>query len=406
MSYIKFIVRSWIARHFKVTPIVRTCESSHIVSGEILLTVELPECQDNPNFRTDFSSKLPQLSIDRPEFIRDVYIEDQKTDRDQTLIRCSVNPDYFVYNILSSYKNQDDIKHLTESLVDSRNVVVEFSSPNIAKPFHYGHLRSTIIGNAISNLHSVLNQNVTRINYLGDWGTQFGLLSLGLDSYGSQEKLDRDACKHLLDVYVRISKESENDVGIREEGKMRFASLENGSDVRIIDQWKMLKESSLRHYMQVYERLGVNFDHLHWESMYSQSCKGDLVVGKLRELGILHEEKDGALFVRIEEEEASTEVSGSNHLGQQQKRTIYRSKNKPKTSDGEEGDHESLHPSLIPFIKRDGSSLYLSRDVSAAIDRKSSFNFDSMFYVVESGQHKHFSDLKNILKALRYTWFE
>lgn len=291
-------------------------------------------------------------------------------------------------------------KCLKETVHELKNVIVEYSSPNIAKPFHYGHLRSTIIGNALANLHSLLNQNVIRMNYFGDWGTQFGLLSLGLDKYGSQEELDKDASRHLLDVYVKISKESENDVDIREEGKSRFAALESASDARIIDQWKMVKERSLRHYLQVYERLGVKFDHHHWESMYSQSCKGDLV-DKLRHLGMLHESSDGALFVRIEDASAE-QLSGSNHRGQQEKRTIYRSRNKPKSKEEE----DPSHPSLIPFIKRDASSLYLTRDVSAVIDRKASFSFDFMLYVVESGQHKHFSDLKKIIKILGYDWFE
>lgn len=292
-----------------------------------------------------------------------------------------------VHHVLSAFRNSDSMsKHLKSLTSDPKKYVVEFSSPNIAKPFHFGHLRSTVIGNFISNLLSVLNHEVVRLNYLGDFGTQFGLLSVGYDRFGSEEKLLQNPCKHLLDVYVRINEEAVVNEVIREEGKERFRVLEAQSDPRVVDQWMRFRQLSASHYDHVYARLGISFHQTDYESMYSHLVPP--LIQQIRAKGLLHETTDGAKMIRLQDSTAST-------------KKVYRSKNQPKIN---ERDEDSGDPELIPLVKKDGSSLYLSRDVAAAIDRKARFHFHHMLYVVESGQMRHFRNLKSILQILDCDW--
>lgn len=292
-------------------------------------------------------------------------------------------------HVLAVFRNTESVRnHLKSLTTERKKYVVEFSSPNIAKPFHFGHLRSTVIGNFTANLLSALDHDVVRINYLGDFGTQFGLLSVGYDRYGSEEKLVQNPCKHLLDVYVRINQDAETNDEIRREGKERFRALEASSDHRLLMQWNRFRELSAHHYQHVYGRLGISFDHTHYESMYSSEVRH--VMNKIREKGFLHETSDGAQMIRLKDD----------HKDGMPK---YRSKNQPMIN---EQDEDSQDPELIPLVKKDGTSLYLSRDVAAAIDRKNRFNFDHMLYVVEGGQTDHFVNLKRILKLLDYGWNE
>ena len=287
------------------------------------------------------------------------------------------------------FRNPESVTSHMKSLTQERKkYVVEFSSPNIAKPFHFGHLRSTIIGNFIANLLASLDHRVVRINYLGDFGTQFGLLSLGFDMFGCQDKLLENPCEHLLQVYVRINAAAAADERLRQEGKDRFRALECSSDERILRQWSLFRELSAQHYDSVYRRLGISFDHTHYESMYSRSVAQ--VVAMIREKGILHETRDGAVMIRLQDE--------FTHAIRK-----HRSVNQPKSNQEEEDTEDQ---ELVPLLKKDGSSLYLSRDVAAAIDRKRSFDFDHMLYVVENGQRDHFVNLKRILKSLGLDWHE
>lgn len=292
-----------------------------------------------------------------------------------------------LHHVLSVFRNSDSIgKHLKSLTLERKKYVLDFSSPNIAKPFHFGHLRSTVIGNFIGNLLSALDHEVVRINYLGDFGTQFGLLSVGYDRYGSEEKLLHNPCKHLLDVYVRINQEAGENEVIREQGKERFRVLEAQSDPRIVQQWQRFRQLSSSHYDHVYGRLGISFHHTHYESMYSKLVHP--VVQQIRAKGLLHESADGAKMIRVAADSDSR---------------LYRSKNQPKIN---EQDEDSEDRELIPLVKKDGSSLYLSRDIAAAIDRKTRFHFDHMLYVVETGQRIHFMNLKKILQILDFDWHQ
>uniref|UniRef100_A0AAY4E5W9 Probable arginine--tRNA ligase, mitochondrial n=1 Tax=Denticeps clupeoides TaxID=299321 RepID=A0AAY4E5W9_9TELE len=174
--------------------------------------------------------------------------------------------------------------------------LVEFSSPNIAKKFHAGHLRSTIIGNFISNLKEALGNDVIRVNYLGDWGMQFGLLGVGFQRFGSQEKLKENALQHLFDVYVQVNKEAEGDEGVQEAARVFFRKLEEGDDHALL-LWKQFREITVEEYKRVYKRLGVHFDLYSGESFHQRQTQH--VLQKLREQDLLKTTEKGTGVVDL-----------------------------------------------------------------------------------------------------------
>ena len=204
-----------------------------------------------------------------------------------------------------------------------QNVIIEFSSPNIAKPFHVGNFRSTIVGNYIANLMSFYGHNVIRLNYLGDWGTQFGILSLGYDYFGDDKKLKSDALRHLFEVYVKSNKECKTNEEWVNQAKQRFYLLETKQNLDAINQWKQFRDLSVKKLIELYNRLGMNFDEFHSESMYSQSSLK--IVDEMKRFGFVEQEMDGATFALIQNRQ---------------------------TKSGRE---------KIPLIKNDGSSLYITR---------------------------------------------
>lgn len=255
-------------------------------------------------------------------------------------------------------------------LVENKKVVIEFSSPNIAKPFHAGHLRSTIIGGFLSNLYEKCGWEVVRMNYLGDWGKQFGLLAVGFERYGSEEELAKDPIHHLFEVYVRINRdiEAEGDSLPLEEstnGKAReyFKKMEDG-DPEALKIWKRFRELSIEKYIDTYARLNIKYDTYSGESQVSkESMKKALDL--FHEKNLLHEDK-GALLIDL---------------------TKFNKK---------------LGKAIVQ--KSDGTTLYLTRDVGAAMDRYEKYHFDKMIYVIASQQDLHTAQFFEILKQLGFEW--
>ncbi|PSN49729.1 putative arginine--tRNA ligase [Blattella germanica] len=242
-----------------------------------------------------------------------------------------------------------------------KNVIVEFSSPNIAKPFHMGHLRSTIIGNFISNLLEFLSCNVIRLNYLGDWGTQFGLLQVGLDICGYTEAMIKQSPMQLLyHAYVEANRRAESDSEIGARARDIFQSLEKG-DKEIIEKWTLFRKYTVEELQNVYNRLGVCFDDYHWESSYSAKEIAS-VLENLQTCGILKVDNAGRQVVDIDKNVQ------------------------------------------VPVVKSDGSTLYLTRDIAAAIDRHMRYNFSEMLYVVDNGQTYHFTSLFGTLSKMQFPW--
>ncbi|XP_041716755.1 probable arginine--tRNA ligase, mitochondrial isoform X1 [Coregonus clupeaformis] len=243
--------------------------------------------------------------------------------------------------------------------------VVEFSSPNIAKKFHAGHLRSTIIGNFIANLKESLGNNVLRVNYLGDWGMQFGLLGAGFQRFGCQEKLKKNPLQHLFDVYVQVNKEAENNEVIGQAAREFFRQLEQQEQQALL-LWKQFREITVEEYQQVYKRLGVHFDIYSGESFHQQQAQE--VVQRLQRLGLLKTTEKGTSVVDL-------------------------------SSAGDMSSYSTV-------LRSDGTSLYITRDLAAAIDRKERYNFDEMIYVTDKSQGIHFQQLFQILLAMGHSWAE
>ncbi|XP_017653053.1 probable arginine--tRNA ligase, mitochondrial isoform X1 [Nannospalax galili] len=246
-----------------------------------------------------------------------------------------------------------------------RRFVVEFSSPNVAKKFHVGHLRSTIIGNFIANLKEALGHQVTRINYIGDWGMQFGLLGTGFQLFGYEEKLQSNPLQHLFEVYVQVNKEVADDKNIAKLAHEFFQRLELG-DMQALSLWQRFRDLSIEEYIRMYKRLGVNFDEYSGESFYRE--KSQDVLKLMDSKGLLQKTIKGNVVV---------DISGT-------------------------GDPSSF----CTVMRSDGTSLYATRDLAAAIDRMDKYNFDTMIYVTDKGQQKHFQQVFQMLKMMGYEWAE
>ncbi|XP_078068594.1 putative arginine--tRNA ligase, mitochondrial [Mustelus asterias] len=244
-------------------------------------------------------------------------------------------------------------------------VIVEFSSPNIAKRFHAGHLRSTIIGNFIANLKQALGNEVIRINYLGDWGMQFGLLGAGFQLLGSELKLKANPLQHLFEVYVEVNKMAESSEDIQKAAQVFFKKLEGG-DEDTVSLWEQFRSISIEEYEKIYQRLDVRFDEYSGESLYQE--KAQEVLRLLDQKGLLKKTKQGTGVVDL-------------------------------SPNGDLSTYAKL-------VRCDGTSLYLTRDVAAAIDRMKKYNFDQMIYVTDKEQCAHFQQLFEILKIMGYNWTE
>ena len=236
-------------------------------------------------------------------------------------------------------------------------VVVEFSSPNMAKPFHVGHLRSTILGGFIANVYEKVGHEVIRVNWLGDWGTQFCLLSVGIEDSASTN-LDDLGIDDLQRIYVEANSKEAN----WNRALEKFTLLENG-DEKMTSMWKVIRDLTIRELEVTYRRLGIAFDHYHGESMYGHE-QSQRFIESLRRENLLERLEDGREGVTIEWDN--------------------------------NGDK------FVTLAKSDGSSLYLTRDCLACFDRRETFAFGRMIYVVENGQRDHFRSLFSVLQKIGF----
>lgn len=241
-----------------------------------------------------------------------------------------------------------------------RNIIVEFSSPNIAKPFHIGHIRSTVIGNSLYKICKFLGFNAIAINHLGDYGTQFGMLIAAYKKWGDREVIENDPINELLKLYVKFNTEAEKDESLKDEARYWFRELENGNE-DAVELWQWIRDVSLKEFNRVYDLLNITFDSYAGESFYSD--KMGRVIEELEEKGLL-KESEGAKIVDLEEYD--------------------------------------MPPALIQ--KKDGSTLYITRDIAAAIYRKEHYDFYKNIYVVASQQNLHFKQWFKVVELMGYEW--
>ena len=241
-----------------------------------------------------------------------------------------------------------------------KTVVLDYSSPNVAKPFHIGHLGTTVIGHSLKKLHAFCGYDCIGINHLGDWGTQFGKMIVAYKRWGDRATVEAGECDALVDLYVKFHEEAEKDPSLNDEARAVFTAMEHG-EPEYMELWKWIIDISLREYEKTYKQLGITFDSYAGESFYTD--KMPAVVEELKQSNIMVID-DGASIVDLSE--------------------------------------YNMPPCLI--LKRDGSTLYPARDIAAALYRKKTYHFDKCIYVTSSGQSLHFAQWFKVLELMGYEW--
>ena len=261
-------------------------------------------------------------------------------------------------------------KYGAPSIGEGKTVVLDYSSPNVAKPFHIGHLGTTVIGHAIKKLHEFAGYNCIGINHLGDWGTQFGKLIVAYKLWGDREQIEAGGIDKLVELYVRINNtikgDEENGIPAREDlaeqSRAEFHKMEIGDEENIA-LWKWFVKISLDEYQKTYRQLDIEFDSYNGESFYTDKMPAE--VQKLRDKGLMKLD-DGASVVDLE---------------------AY-----------------GMPPCLI--LKRDGSTLYPTRDIAAAVYRKENYDFEKCIYVTSNQQILHFEQWFKVVELMGYDWFD
>ena len=251
-------------------------------------------------------------------------------------------------------------KYGAPTIGEGKEVVLDYSSPNLAKPFHIGHLGTTVIGHSLRKLHEFAGYHCTGINYVGDWGTQFGKLIVAYKKWGDREVVEQGGVDALVDLYVRINNAVAEDPALADEARAEFLKMEQGDEENLA-LWKWLVEKSIKANDEIYRQLGITFDSYKGESAYTDLMPAQ--VQKLRDMGLLKID-DGASIVDLE---------------------AY-----------------GMPPCLI--LKRDGSSLYPTRDIAAAVDRFDMYHYDKSIYVTSAGQSLHFKQWFKVVEMMGYPW--
>lgn len=336
----------------------------NISKEDIMDKIERPKDTNNGDyaFPTFFLAKTMHKA---PQMIAKDIVENVNSDGFEKVVVAGPYINFFLdkqkvgENILKTILSDPD-NYGSQNIGNMANVAIDLSSPNIAKPMGMGHLRSTVIGNAIANILAKVNYNPIRINHLGDWGTQFGKLMAAYEMWGNEEEVKADPINTLQKYYVRINTEAEAKPEYAELGREWFKKLEDG-DKEAYRLWKWFRKESLKRFMKIYHLLGIDFDSYNGEAFYNDKMAeiDQLLVDKH-----LLKESRGAQIVDL--------------------------------------DKYNLNPALIK--KSDGSSLYITRDLAAALFRKRMYGFAQALYVVGAEQRNHFDQLKAVLSEMGFTW--
>ena len=270
--------------------------------------------------------------------------------------------DSYLSDVLTNEILNNGEKYGSANFGSGKTVVLDYSSPNVAKPFHIGHLGTTVIGHSLKKLHEFVGYNCVGINYLGDWGTQFGKMIVAYKKWGDREDINNGGIDKLVELYVKFHHAAEENPALNDEARAEFHKLELG-DEENISLWKWFIEISIAEYKKTYGQLGIEFDSYKGESFYTDKMPAQ--VQKLRDMGLLKID-DGASIVDLE---------------------AY-----------------NMPPCLI--LKRDGSTLYPTRDIAAAVYRKQTYDFDKAIYVTSAGQSLHFAQWFKVVELMQYGWHD
>ena len=281
----------------------------------------------------------------------------------------SISDEYLASSVIPEILSKGD-RYGAQDFGKGKKIVLDYSSPNVAKPFHIGHLGTTVIGHSLRKLHEFVGCDCFGINYLGDWGTQFGKLILAYRLWSNREEVEKEGIDKLVELYVRINNEIKGDPengipgksDLADAARAEFHKLETG-DAENLALWKWFVKISLHEYEKTYKQLGITFDSYLGESFYTDKMPAQ--IEKLREMGLLKID-DGASIVDLSD--------------------------------------YNMPPCLI--LKRDGSTLYPTRDIAAAVYRKENYRFDKAIYVTSAQQCLHFAQWFKVVELMGYPWYD
>ena len=351
----------------KVLDVIKTNFSSIEIEPEDIATMlEYPPDSTMgdlalPCFK--LSKTLRRSPVQIAQIIADGISDDsvKKAEAVNGYLNISISDSYLA-NVLTSGILAKGEKYGSADFGKGKTVVLDYSSPNVAKPFHIGHLGTTVIGHSLKKLHEFVGYDCVGINYLGDWGTQFGKMIVAFKKWGDKDAINEGGIDKLVELYVKFHHAAEEDAALNDEARAEFHKLELGDDENIA-LWKWFIEISIAEYKKTYGQLGIEFDSYKGESFYTDKMPAQ--VQKLRDMGLLKID-DGASIVDLEE--------------------------------------YNMPPCLI--LKRDGSTLYPTRDIAAAVYRKQTYDFDKAIYVTSAGQSLHFAQWFKVVELMQYDWYD
>ena len=346
--------------------IAKTIEN--VKSKEIYTYIEVPKDTKNGDYAFPCFRLAKTLRKSPPEIANQIKekLEENGISKSEIIKKVEIAGGYLNFYISSKIFTKEVLEQISnnekfgiepeDDKNKEKNIVIDYSAPNIAKPFHIGHLRSTVIGAALYNIYKYLGYNVTGINHLGDYGTQFGKLIEGYKRWGKEYDIDSDPINELTKIYIRINTACKEDKQILQACRDNFKKLEDG-DSYCVEIWKKFRELSLKEFQRVYNLLGSTFDSWNGEAFYSDKMQE--VIEILEKSGKL-KESQGAKIVELEEQGINT-------------------------------------PCII--VKSNGSSTYATRDLAAILYRARNYNFDKALYVTSYEQVLHF---KQVFATAKY----
>ncbi|MGO1369606.1 MAG: arginine--tRNA ligase [Senegalia sp. (in: firmicutes)] len=336
-----------------------------ISKEEVLELVETPPSYDMGDYAMP-CFKMAKIFRKSPNVIAEDIVKMigdnkyfEKIENKGAYVNFFINKELFSEIVLKEVFEKED-KYGATNIGEDRNVIVEFSSPNIAKPFHIGHIRSTVIGHSIYRIYDFLGFNTIAINHLGDYGTQFGKLIVAYKAWGDREVIEKNPIPELLKLYIKFHEEVEKNPELDDKAREWFFKLE-GNNSEAKELWQWMRDVSLKEFNRVYDMLNIKYDSFTGESFYSD--KMPRVIDIMNEKGIL-EDSQGARIVDLEK--------------------------------------YGMPPALVQ--KRDGSTLYITRDVAAALYRKETYDFYRNIYVVGSQQLLHFKQWMKMVELMGFKW--
>ena len=351
--------------HFKMEIAKLISSAADIDVNEVISAIEIPPNSEMGDYAYP-CFKLAKVFRKAPPMIANELVEKiEKKDfiKEIKVVGAYINffteKSVYIKEVLGAvFENNENYGKSTEG--NGKTIVIDYSSPNIAKPFHVGHLRSTVIGNAIYKIYECLGYNCEGVNHLGDWGTQFGKLIVAYKKWGSKEAVEKDGIQELMRIYVKFHDEAEKEPALDDEARLWFVKMQDG-DEEALTLWKWFYDISIKEFERVYDMLGVKFDAYTGESFYND--KMDAVVQELKDKKLLTE-SEGAMIVDLED--------------------------------------EKMPPCLI--IRKDGGTLYATRDITAALYRKKTYNFDKCVYLTALDQNLHFAQWFKVIEKMGYDW--